>query len=498
MNLIDCLLSEPGICVNYMHDLDWLGSESPTLKSVPLALLYHSVDGDIGHWPKISLHKPLLPPFGTHHTKCLVLVSKDNRMLRFCVQTANNLYTDNFQLTDAVWVQDFPCKQEPHASVSRAADDSKCCQFEDDLVDYLHQSGWKGMHVAGLGRVDPDTLRAFDFRAARAVLIPSVPGAHTGAHLHRYGHMRLRAALGAQRFPARFAGADMVWQATSIGSLSPPWLSEFRASLSAGRAYGPTAAPLGPPRGPSRLVWPTMEEVRGSRLGWSMGGSIPGARDKVARLTTPEAAALVQLCRWDGAGWGEEGDGVEGRGRSMPHIKTYLRHAGDGAVAWALLGSHNLSAAAWGKLERGGAQLRIRSYELSVLLLPSLIPPPLDQPPGDGARCGRSSGGSTAQGGGGCEPGDSDGGGTGSSRLEFVTTAAVAGRRAASGAASGATSGAAINVDADGGVGRVALPLPYRLPPVAYVEDDTPWMWDSPLLRPDDFGRTFPRGLIAA
>jgi tyrosyl-DNA phosphodiesterase-1 len=57
----------------------------------------------------------------------------------------------------------------------------------------------------------------------------------------------------------------------------------------------------------------------------------------------------------------------------MPHIKTFLRHVGKD-IAWLFLSSFNLSGAAWGKLERNESQLHIMSYEMGVLLLPSLLP----------------------------------------------------------------------------------------------------------------------------
>jgi tyrosyl-DNA phosphodiesterase-1 len=47
-------------------------------------------------------------------------------------------------------------------------------------------------------------------------------------------------------------------------------------------------------------------------------------------------------------------------------------------VAWFLLTSANLSKAAWGVLEKKGTQLRIRSYEIGVLLLPNYQDPSLD------------------------------------------------------------------------------------------------------------------------
>ena len=91
-----------------------------------------------------------------------------------------------------------------------------------------------------------------------------------------------------------------------------------------------------------------------------------------------------------------------GRTRAAPHIKTYMRASpNQKEVAWLLITryrcslslshthtlslslthschslslsscSANLSKAAWGALEKKGSQLKIRSYEIGVLFLPS-------------------------------------------------------------------------------------------------------------------------------
>lgn len=44
----------------------------------------------------------------------------------------------------------------------------------------------------------------------------------------------------------------------------------------------------------------------------------------------------------------------------------------DQQLAYFILASHNLSKAAWGQLQKGGQQLFVMSFELGVLLLPSL------------------------------------------------------------------------------------------------------------------------------
>lgn len=60
----------------------------------------------------------------------------------------------------------------------------------------------------------------------------------------------------------------------------------------------------------------------------------------------------------------------------MPHIKTYTRvFAGPkrNRIAWYLLTSANLSRAAWGEYQKNRTQLHIKSYELGVLICPSLF-----------------------------------------------------------------------------------------------------------------------------
>ena len=150
----------------------------------------------------------------------------------------------------------------------------------------------------------------------------------------------------------------------------------------------------------------------------------------------------------------------------MPHIKTYARVADDGELAWALCTSNNLSQAAWGKLEKNGSQraplavptppappprptplppcvaVYIKSYELGVLILPSLQPPALR-----------------------------------------TLTAASSPAAAAAAAATAAPT-------------TTIVPLPYSIPPVPYGPSDVPWsqaraaMEPSSNQTPDRHGRT--------
>jgi hypothetical protein len=62
---------------------------------------------------------------------------------------------------------------------------------------------------------------------------------------------------------------------------------------------------------------------------------------------------------------------AQGRHRAMPHIKSYVRAAEDGEVAWCIITSANLSNSAWGQLQLKDEQLQIRHYELGCLFTPT-------------------------------------------------------------------------------------------------------------------------------
>lgn len=265
-------------------------------------------------------------------------------------------------------MQDFPLKNQ--YSQPRSL-------FEDDLLDYF------GSFRDSRCPLEIDSLRKFDYAAAKAILIPSVPGRHTGAKLHRYGHLRLRHHLSQLPLGFKFFSAPISCQYSSVGSLSEDWLTgEFRTSLAAGKRVTTAAAPSSAapssaasaaaagaaPNASSalmsaahsaaalpalRLIWPTVESVRTSLEGWSAGGSLCCSSKNVK----PWMFKFLYL--WDGK--------AQGRDRAMPHIKSYTRAAPDGELAWVLTTSANLSGAAWGQLQKQATQLQIRSYEMVSL-----------------------------------------------------------------------------------------------------------------------------------
>ena len=351
-------------------------------------------------------HPELKSGYGTHHSKFLI-VAYDTHV-RVCIHTANYIPADWGDKTEGVWMQDFPVKAAGAPVASSA--------FEDDLVDYMVQTRWPGGPLADGTRCGPNALRRYNFAGARVALVASVPGQHEGT---RYGSRRVRALLERERFDPRGVRAPLVWQYTSNGTVRSTLLDQFRDAFCAGRTTEGTL--LG--RGQVRIVWPTVEEVCRSYEGWAGGGAIPGKRDNI-RL--PEIRELHHRWAANPSSGGRD-TCPEGRARALPHIKIFMRHQGS-LILWLLLGSHNLSGPAWGKELKTKRKLDVDSYELSVMFLPSLLPP-----------------------------------GANEMACTAVTPAGVAG-------------------------GKLGLRVPFSLPPVPYGPADEPWDVATPRMQPDSRG----------
>ena len=381
-------------------------------------------------------HPSNLDQFGTMHSKFVIGVYKAHCSV--AIVSGNFVPKDYDRKTQSVWYQCFPLKRQSSfmstsstSSSSSSAAPGPTSDFERHFLAYFQ--------VLGQGNVPVSTLvahlRRFDFSAATAQLVASVPGRHTGPELSRWGHMRLRALLLNEppTDAARLAGrrTSLVCQYSSQGSIKEGWMrSEWHDTCTATRgaaaahrlsgAKRPRSSGSGsaysPNQDPIHLVWPTVEFVRRSIEGWAGGASVPCPPNNHRPDITD------RHCRY-------EAD-VSGRGRSIPHIKTFMRIAtprttgsssggsassssnsgsssgssgaagssssgsgsssssssssgscnGSGAAAgsaaddvdvlWLYTGSHNFSKAAWGELQKDASQLFIRSYELGVLFTP--------------------------------------------------------------------------------------------------------------------------------
>ncbi|KAJ3410654.1 tyrosyl-DNA phosphodiesterase 1 [Chytridiales sp. JEL 0842] len=300
---------------------------------------------------------PYVEQFGTHHTKAMFLFYKNSGTAKVVIHTANLIERDWGQKSQAAWISDVLLKKSDKRPLGPNA------TFEKDLLDYI---GHYGHNLRPLR----DLISQYDFSHVKAKLIGSVPGRHkaSGGAMRKWGYLKLAEELKKVRVSEDcLAGSTLLLQFSSCGSLGndDSWLTkDFGEALSsASNRRQVTSKPK------MKIVFPTSTEVQNSNQGWSGGNSIP-VPDRNWQRQKHYMRPLLH--RWKAIN--------AGRSDCMPHIKTFARLSEQtGDLSWIVVGSHNLSKAAWGALEVKGSQLFIRSYELGVLIYPDLFQPKVEQ-----------------------------------------------------------------------------------------------------------------------
>ena len=283
-------------------NFDWLLNVWPELKTLQRVVLIHGCDNNshiymkdkapsnfeiISRRPQnltFGVHprsgKDVIFPRGSHHSKFMMLGYEGG--MRFVVHTAA-LGPSFSTCTQGAYVQDFPTKKKTSSFSSG--------KFESTLIEYLESyenvgrdyyspitvSSWPGFDCDKMMKLS-ELVAKYDFSNARAHLLASVPGYHTGIDRDKWGHLQVRHLLarGGAVFPSRSSsmGRDViVAQFTSFASIKDKkYRDQLKSSFSAGLRLGNT------PMGPADLefLWPTCHEVLNSAYGAVAGSVIPG------------------------------------------------------------------------------------------------------------------------------------------------------------------------------------------------------------------------------
>ncbi|KAF1361062.1 phospholipase D/nuclease [Lizonia empirigonia] len=327
-------------------------------------------------YSNMELINAYLPdPFGTHHSKMLVLFRHDG-CAQVIIHTANMISKDWGNMTQAIWRSPLLPLQSvtgvpvgPHAIGSGN-------RFQVDLLRYL------GSYGNRLRRLS-DELALYDFSAIRAAFLGSAPSRQvvnsaSPAQQTSFGWLGLQEIL--SKVPSRSRKdrkmpPHIILQVSSIATLgaTPTWLSHFQSVL----ARSHTLQQFPPPAKPKyNIIFPTPDEIRLSLDGYASGGSI------YMKLQSPQQQKQLQylhplLCHWTQHSPQFSTHTIHSahRGPAAPHIKTYLRFssAAHTTLDWALLTSANLSKQAWGAAATETGEVRIQSYEAGVLVWPGLF-----------------------------------------------------------------------------------------------------------------------------
>jgi tyrosyl-DNA phosphodiesterase-1 len=316
-------------------------------------------------------------PFGTHHSKMLILFRHDDHA-QIIVHTANMISKDWTNMTQAVWRSSLlppsllPLKIEPHPIGSGL-------RFHIDLRNYLLAYEKKLQRLV-------DQLASYDLSAIRAAFLGSAPSRQIlneakPAFQTSFGWLGLQQVLNSVPVQSKEPRKrpHIVLQVSSIATLGavPTWLSHFETVLSRSRTPQQLLNTSTPK---FDIIFPTAEEVRTSLDGYESGQSIH------VKLQSAQQQKQLQymhplLCHWKhpsppaSTTSATEPQGQAQRGPAAPHIKTYIRFSGDAhsSIDWALVTSANLSKQAWGDVVNKQGEVRVQSYETGVLVWPELF-----------------------------------------------------------------------------------------------------------------------------
>lgn len=337
--------------------------------------------------------------FGTHHSKMIILIRHD-ATAQVIIHTANMIPKDWTNMTNAIWRSPLlPILPKPDAGRKKCLEalddlcetDSKVGtgdKFKLDLLRYLNAYNSRRKITDLL----VNTLAEYDFSSIRACLIASVPGRHALHDTSRpaWGWPGLKRAL--RHVPTQQGRSDVVVQVSSIATLgaTDTWLQKYLFdSLATSKTTSLRTRPS------FKVVYPTTDEIRRSLDGYASGASIH------TKTQSPQQVKQLAYMRpifhhWANDttdGKGKRGSifatravtsdalidlppNVErqysGRQRAAPHIKTYIRY-GEHSIDWALLTSANISKQAWGEAPSASQEVRIASWEIGVLVWPSLV-----------------------------------------------------------------------------------------------------------------------------
>ena len=352
-------------------------------------------------YPNIELLSAYIPdPFGTHHSKMLILFRHDDTA-QIIIHTANMIHRDWANMTQALWkspllpVLGQATPSQPDSPQVHPIGSGE--RFKVDIIRYLsaYEKRLRGLTTQ---------LQDYDFSSIRAAFIGSTPSrqkpAAASPSVTSFGWLGLREVLSSVPIMGTRDSIrpHIVTQISSIATLgaAPTWLSNFQSVLASHSATmvansGAQSSPstqassffakresnVGKSLSPKySVIFPTPEEIRASFDGYASGGSIHWKLQSAQQQKQLEYMHPM-LCHWNHASSSSSNDSSRQeahRGLAAPHIKTYVRFSNEEhkTIDWAMVTSANLSKQAWGDVVNKKDEIWIQSWEAGVVVWPAL------------------------------------------------------------------------------------------------------------------------------
>ncbi|GME26339.1 phospholipase d nuclease [Neofusicoccum parvum] len=319
--------------------------------------------------PNISVCLAMKGGNGVYHAK--FLIGSHPKYLRIAITTANlnnHDWGESGLMENTVFIIDLPRLPE-----GQTTPDEDLTPFGAELMHYLKS--------VGLGPNMCSSLVKFDWsRTRHLAFVHSLAGAHTGAAAQRTGIPGLSRAI--KQLNLESTTLELDYFTSSLGALSRAFMKQLITAakgeeVEASREKHDSKVKAGDLLKHFRVYFPTHDTVRTSKGGPQAGGTI------TLRKNWYEAASFPKTCMRDhkstrkgllshnkmvlGRGQHASSDGEEDEDEVDKDEATERKN-----VAWAYIGSHNLTSSAWGTLSKDRAtqalKVTCRNYECGVIV----------------------------------------------------------------------------------------------------------------------------------
>ncbi|KJE96874.1 hypothetical protein CAOG_07128 [Capsaspora owczarzaki ATCC 30864] len=306
----------------------------------------------------------------------LMLLFHGSDTLRVAVTSASLVPSDWGVLENVTYYQDFPIEAKRPTVTERGL------AFQSTLMNYVTQlvahqpkdDDVDDRHPARAARILKE-LKTVNFDTVEARLISSYPE-HSNLETNgcRQGLMALEQALQAEysTLPAQVLNSPIIYQSSSIGQVSDPWVTQFATACNAGAPARISGESRGSPFAidPAdalklQFIFPTTATVSQALQGFPEGH--PHRLHFFPRYfssTFPRGSLF---------------DYQSKHGNVLPNSKVLLRVPDEqSTIGYAVIGSHSLGIGSWGNGavssdSKLGAKATskprmMRNFELSVLI----------------------------------------------------------------------------------------------------------------------------------